>query len=387
MLTSRQAGQWNSVRLERRDAGPILRLANVVNGESARIQDFDGIFNGLHGLVTKNHSRMAASRDADLPMFRQKPFAALMWSGLCISIAMIVDYIVTILILRAYQSYTPLITLLIATIVSFPATYFLVRGKFNLRKAHDDLAIARDAAVNANLSKTLFFANMSHELRTPLNAIIGFSQLLETDVFAEKRVEYARLIHESGRHLLDLVNDLLDISKIEAGRLQLDDADVLLDEVVRECCNTVEPRLRSARLRLIQNIENDLPRVRGDQRALKQVVLNLLTNAIKFSDAGGKVEVFASLLASGEVAFGVRNEGIGIAPEDQARIFERYGRARHEVTKVQEGTGLGLPIVRGLTEAHGGWVTLESQLGRGTCVTIWLPALRVDNARARALAS
>jgi signal transduction histidine kinase len=192
-------------------------------------------------------------------MLRQKLFATLMWCGMCVAIAMIVDYGVTILILRAYQSYTPLITLCIATLVSFPTTYVLVSSKFDLRNARDELAAARDAAVNANLSKTLFFANMSHELRTPLNAIIGFSQLLETDLFAGKRVEYARLVHESGRHLLDLVNDLLDISKIEAGRLQLDNSDVFLSEVMSECCNIVEPRLRAGRLRLVRHIDCDLP--------------------------------------------------------------------------------------------------------------------------------
>ncbi len=127
--------------------------------------------------------------------------------------------------------------------------------------------------------------------------------------------------------------------------------------------------------------------MRGDQRALKQIVLNLLTNAVKFSKAGGKIEIFASLVSSGEVAFGVGDEGIGIAPEDHARVFERYGRARHEVRQVREGTGLGLPIVKGLAEAHGGRVSLESQLGSGTRVTVWLPAIRVGSTGVKALAS
>jgi signal transduction histidine kinase len=219
---------------------------------------------------------------------------------------------------------------------------------------------------------------MSHELRTPLNAIIGFSQLLESDIFAAKRPEYARLIREAGGHLLDLVNDLLDVSKIEAGKLQLDNSNVALDEIIAECCSIVEPRSRTARLRLTRNIAPGLPPVRGDQRALKQIVLNLLTNAIKFNAEGGSVEMFCSLLPSREMAFGVRDDGIGIAPEDQLRIFEPYGRGRHEIARAQEGTGLGLPIVKGLVEAHGGRITLESALGHGTCVTITLPANRVS---------
>jgi cell cycle sensor histidine kinase DivJ len=300
---------------------------------------------------------------------------------------MVVDYVVTILILHNYPGYTPLITLCIASLVSVPTTYVLVSSKLNLRKARDELTAARDVAVNANQSKTLFFANMSHELRTPLNAIIGFSQLLEADTFAAKRAEYARLIYESGQHLLDLVDELLDISKIEAGRLRLDDSDVLLDDVIAECCGIVEPRLRTGHLRLVRNIANDLPPVTGDHRALKQIVLNLLTNAIKFSETRGRIEVFASLLSSGEIAFGVRDEGIGIASEDQARVFERYGRARHEITHVREGTGLGLPIVKGLVEALGGRIVLESELGSGTCVTVWLPADRVSNKQSNALAS
>jgi two-component system cell cycle sensor histidine kinase PleC len=309
-------------------------------------------------------------------MLKQKLLATLALSALCIAVAMVVDYVVTILILRDYPGYTPVITLSIAAFVSIPTTFVLINGRFNLRRARDELAAARDDAVSANRSKTLFFANMSHELRTPLNAIIGFAQLLESDGFAAKRSEYARLVRDAGQHLLDLVNDLLDVSKMEAGRLQLDESDMPLDDVIAECCNIVEPRARGARLRLTQTIAADLPPIHGDQRAIKQIVLNLLTNAIKFNAADGSVEAFAAVLPSGEIAFGVRDDGIGIAPEDQQHVFELYGRARHEIARAQEGTGLGLPIVQGLVEAHGGRIALESELGRGTCVTVCLPAHR-----------
>jgi two-component system cell cycle sensor histidine kinase PleC len=319
-------------------------------------------------------------------MFRQKILATLALSALCTAGAMIVDYVVTILIMRNYPGYTPMVTFIVAVSVSTPITFILINGRYNLRQARDELAAARDEAVNANRSKTLFFANMSHELRTPLNAIIGFSQLLESDVFASKRPEYARLIRDAGQHLLDLVNDLLDVSKIEAGKNQVHESDVPLGEILTECCSIVEPRARAARLRLTQNIAPGLPLVRGDQRAIKQIVLNLLTNAIKFNADGGSVEAFASVAQSGEIAFGVRDDGIGIADDDQQHVFEPYGRARHEIARAQEGTGLGLPIVKGLVDAHGGRIVLDSELGRGTCVTIYLPAERVRDV-ALALAS
>ncbi|HUB84496.1 MAG TPA: HAMP domain-containing sensor histidine kinase [Rhizomicrobium sp.] len=316
-------------------------------------------------------------------MFKQKLLATLTWSALCIAVAMVIDYVVTILIMRDYPGYTPSVTFIVATSVSLPVTFVLVNSRANLRRARDELAAARDEAVNANRSKTLFFANMSHELRTPLNAIIGFSQLLESDVFATKRPEYARLIRDAGQHLLDLVNDLLDVSKIEAGKTGFDETDVPLGEVIAECCSIVEPRARTARLHLTHSTAADLPFVRGDQRAIKQIVLNLLTNAIKFNADGGSVEAFAAITPSGEIAFGVRDDGIGIADEDRLHVFEPYGRARHEIARAQEGTGLGLPIVKGLVDAHGGRISLESELGRGTCVTIYLPA---DRARAVTLA-
>jgi signal transduction histidine kinase len=167
-------------------------------------------------------------------MFREKLITTLLWSAIPIAGAMLVDYVITIALLRDYQAYTPFVTLCITTIVTLPTAYALVSGRLDLRNMRDDLAAARDAAISADQTKTQFLANMSHELRTPLNAILGFSELLALDIFAEKRVEYARLIHNSGAHLLDLINDLLDLSRIEAGKFELHDAIVSLEELIEE---------------------------------------------------------------------------------------------------------------------------------------------------------
>jgi signal transduction histidine kinase len=320
-------------------------------------------------------------------MFREKIVATLLWSFVCIAGAMTADYLVTIVLLRAYASYSPLITLAVATIVTLPTTYTLVSGRINLRHARDELAKARDVALEADRAKTLFFSNMSHELRTPLNAILGFSELLSLDIFAEKRVEYATLINNAGAHLLDLVNDLLDLSRIEAGKLELHHESVSLAGLIDECARTIEPRVRAAKLRLVRNVERDLPEVTGDRRALRQILFNLLGNAIKFSEPDKTIEVFAVMVASGELAFGVKDQGVGIAPEDLARVFERFGQARHDVSNPQEGAGLGLPIVKGLVDAHGGRIDMESEAGRGTCVTVWFPPGAIAAREAKAIAS
>lgn len=309
-------------------------------------------------------------------MVREKLIATLWWSALCIAGAMVADYVITILILNDWAAYTPFVTVAIATVVTVPVSYALVSSRFDLRQARDELAAARDAAVNADKTKTLFFSNMTHELRTPLNAIIAFSEMLGSDMFAARRVEYSRLIHTSGTHLLSLVNDLLDLSRIEDGKLDLHDEDLDLDLLINDCIETVATRARARDVRLVRNIAPQLPLVRADQRALKQVVLNLLTNAIKFSHAGGTVTAFARLDISG-VVFGVQDQGIGIAPEDQARVFERFGQVRQDIAGVEKGTGLGLPIVKGLVEAQGGSVALASKPGEGTCITVMLPADRI----------
>lgn len=300
---------------------------------------------------------------------------------------MLLDYMVSVPLLHEGAGYTPLATLVIATLVSVPSTYVLVSSRIKLAHARDELASARDAAINANLSKTMFFANMSHELRTPLNAIIGFSELLGTEMFASRRAEYAGLIRSSGTHLLDLVNDLLEISRMEAGKLQLREEEISLASLIEECIRTIEPRARPAHLRIARDIEHEIPDVAADRRALKQILLNLLTNAVKFSEAGGRIDMFAFTAPSGELALGVRDQGIGIAEEDQARVFEPFKRTRHDVLNVQESTGLGLPIVKGLAEAHGGRIELISQLGEGTTVTVWFPAARVHPQPKMAFAS
>ena len=320
-------------------------------------------------------------------MFREKLVTALRWSALCIGGAMLADYALTILVLRDYQAYTPFVTFSVAAVISVPICYALVSSRIDLREARDHLKAARDHAVQVDRTKTAFFANMSHELRTPLNAILGFSELLKLDVFATRRVEYSNLIHSAGTHLLSLVNDLLDLSRIEAGKLELHEQMLRLSDLIEECVETVASRARARELILVRSIDPALPAVNADLRAIKQILLNLLTNAIKFSKRGGTVEVFARMLSSGEIAFGVRDQGIGIPEHEQAHVFERFGQVHGQTANPEKGTGLGLPIVKGLAEAHGGRVAMESRVGQGTCITITLPSERVVSAQSIALAS
>jgi two-component system, cell cycle sensor histidine kinase PleC len=338
-------------------------------------------------------------------MFREKLLITVAIVSAIIGATMLVDYLITIVLLHDYAGYTPFITVAIAVIVAFPVTYALVASRFNLKYARDQLALARDAAetakretlealqsveiarrkaeedriaaTEASRAKSEFLANMSHELRTPLNAILGFSEMLASPAFAPKREEYALLINSSGLHLLGLVNDLLDLSRIEADKVELHEEDIVIDGLVRGCVEIVRPRANEGRLALVSAVEAGLPEIVGDRRALAQILLNLLSNAIKFSHAGKSIEVFARPGPENGLSLGVRDEGTGIPEEDQARLFERFGQSRHDISHSTNGAGLGLPIVKGLTEAHGGRVALQSRIGEGTCVTVWLPQSRL----------
>jgi signal transduction histidine kinase len=240
---------------------------------------------------------------------------------------------------------------------------------------------AREEAKRSSLAKSTFLANMSHELRTPLNAILGFSELLTDDGFAGKRVEYSRLVHASGSHLLNLVNDILDLSKMEVGETALNERDVDVCQIAVSCRALMQGKARDGGLELALELPREL-RLWADERALRQILLNLIGNAVKFTPRGGRVTIFAHVEFDDTIVFGVQDTGVGIPEEDHARVFESFGQGRHDAVTLERGTGLGLPIVRGLAAGHGGQVALESRVGVGTCITISLPGARLRVARA-----
>jgi two-component system cell cycle sensor histidine kinase PleC len=250
-----------------------------------------------------------------------------------------------------------------------------------LAKAKTESDTARDRAEAASRAKSEFLANMSHELRTPLNAILGFSELISSHAFAtnvEKHHEYAGLIHGSGQHLLALINDVLDLAKIEAGGISLRDSEIDLGSLVDEAMSMMAPKAVAGDCRLHGKFDHSLPLLIADERSVKQVLLNILSNAVKFTPPGGEVTVFARQESDGSLSFGVGDTGIGISEEDQARVFQKFGQGRHDVAIMDKGTGLGLPIAKGLVEAHGGFMTLESAVGVGTRVTVTFPASRTQ---------
>ncbi len=244
---------------------------------------------------------------------------------------------------------------------------------------------ARTAMVEAqaaNRAKTEFLANMSHELRTPLNAIIGFSEFMARGLPGLDRLdkygEYAGYIHESGCHLLDLINDILDLSKIEAGKLDLDENPVDVADTVRSCLTIIKERAHEAGLKLYYEVPDGTPALIADERKLKQILINLLSNAVKFTPAGGKVVLQAALEPDQTFAFKVVDTGIGIAKDDIPKALSPFTQIDSDLHRSYEGTGLGLPLSKALAELHGATLTVESELGRGTAVAVRFPPRRLE---------
>jgi len=227
----------------------------------------------------------------------------------------------------------------------------------------------------ANKHKSEFLANMSHELRTPLNAIIGFSEVLLERLFGElndKQDDYLKDIHSSGRHLLSLINDILDLSKVEAGRMELEPSTFELASALSNAMTLIRERAQQHGIAMGQQVDTNLGVITADERKFKQIVLNLLSNAVKFTPDGGRIDVGAHREGD-NVVVAVHDTGIGIAPEDQAAVFEEFRQVGRNYTNKQEGTGLGLALTKKFVELHGGRIWLESEPGKGSTFTFTIP--------------
>jgi PAS domain S-box-containing protein len=255
----------------------------------------------------------------------------------------------------------------------------ILQDATNRIRTEENLREAKDQAEVANRAKSEFLANVSHELRTPLNAILGFSEIMQLEMFgplgAAQYHTYAKDIHDSGDHLLAIINDILDLSKIEAGRMELFPEAVEARDVFEACLRLVSGRAQANDITLRSELPPDLPRVRVDPRAVQQMLTNLLTNAVKFTPKGGRVTL-AARLDGDQVELTVADTGIGIAPKDIAKVLEPFGQADNPHSRRQQGTGLGLPIVKALVEQSGGSFRLESKVDAGTTVTLRLPAVK-----------
>ncbi len=258
-----------------------------------------------------------------------------------------------------------------------PAFLIAVTRDISDRKAHEaELLRARQAAEDESRAKTEFLANMSHELRTPLNAVIGFADILNRELYGKlseaRHRDYARLIYESSAHLLNVVNDILDMSKVEAGKFTIVKSPVDVEALVALCCDMMRHAAEQRSLALIADVAADIPALPADMRTCKQMLLNLIANAIKFTEPGGVVRVAARVVGE-TLELSVADNGIGIAEQDLPRLGNPFVQANNAYGRGRDGTGLGLSVVSGLAALHGGRLKIDSTFGEGTTATIILP--------------
>ncbi|WP_162906841.1 sensor histidine kinase [Algihabitans albus] len=254
----------------------------------------------------------------------------------------------------------------------------MAAANLKLAEARETAESARQHAEEANRSKSEFLAMMSHELRTPLNAILGFSSLLSEEYLgplgSERYLDYARSIHESGAHLLSIINDILDLAKVEAGKMEIDPEPLDAQALIEECVSLVSGLAEGRGLEVESEVATEGLKLMADRRAAKQMIVNLLSNACKFTEAGGSVQLRAAPLDLAEspdaVTVSVRDTGVGMTPEDIAIAVEPFGQIGNVSTSGRQGTGLGLPLVKSFIELHGGSLEIQSELGKGTMVKL-----------------
>ena len=339
-------------------------------------------------LLSRQDFYIAFSQPLVRAVYEKRPIARLMASHLIQSPPLQVDYALSIEELKELITTAAPRAAIDGFIITRDGKYIGIGNGVDLlgisleraREQIVDLEEARRVALRANQAKSTFLASVSHELRTPLNAIIGFSELLQRQYAGplnEKQHEYVSDVLRSGTHLLTLINDILDLSKAEAGKHEIAEREVDLNGIARLSLRMLAPHAESKNITLSSYLPHRPLRLLGDHQKLKQVLLNLLSNAVKFTPPGGHVRVSALVGSDGAPLLLVEDDGIGIAAPDIDRVLLPFERVHNQMSLAAEGTGIGLPLSKSFVESHGGTLTLDSASDRGTTVTVRLPPERL----------
>jgi signal transduction histidine kinase len=360
----------------------LIRSGRVAEGRDLQLTRATPLADRLerltNELVNKAESDMVASIEASHETYNRSQRAVIAFGAVSIALALALGYGISSSVIRPVKQMEARMGEIaagdFAKVVEVPNRDELGALAADLNRMSDELGQAYRELEAASQHKSDFLANMSHELRTPLNAIIGFSEVLKEGLFGElndKQLEYMRDIHTSGHHLLALINDILDLSKVEAGRMELTVGKFDLPSTIDGALAFVRERANRHGIRLEVQVDKRLNSFSGDERRVKQVLLNLLSNAVKFTPEGGSVGVSAVPIEGG-VQVGVSDTGIGISKDNQALLFQAFQQVRAEDGAKREGTGLGLALAKRLVEMHGGHIWVDSEPGRGSTFTFTL---------------